>query len=98
VAGPAGLAARRAPAPVLTEPTAAWGSPTACWPGARRVCLAFPIPGRDGGRYLVTGAPPAAILAADRDRARRRFQIAPDDRSSSCSVAARAPADQPLRA
>jgi UDP-N-acetylglucosamine--N-acetylmuramyl-(pentapeptide) pyrophosphoryl-undecaprenol N-acetylglucosamine transferase len=48
---------------------------------ARRVCLAFPIPGRDGERYLVTGRPvPAAIATADRGRARERFEIAAEDR------------------
>ncbi len=48
---------------------------------ARRVCLAFPIAGREGERYLVTGRPvPAAVLEADRDAARRRFGIAPDAR------------------
>jgi UDP-N-acetylglucosamine--N-acetylmuramyl-(pentapeptide) pyrophosphoryl-undecaprenol N-acetylglucosamine transferase len=48
---------------------------------ARRVCLAFPIPGREGERYLVTGRPvPAAIGSADRDRARERFGIAAADR------------------
>ena len=48
---------------------------------ARRVCLAFPIPGRDGERYVVTGRPvPAAIATADRGRARERFEIAAEDR------------------
>jgi UDP-N-acetylglucosamine--N-acetylmuramyl-(pentapeptide) pyrophosphoryl-undecaprenol N-acetylglucosamine transferase len=48
---------------------------------ARRVCLAFPIPGRDGERYLVTGRPvPAAIATADRGRARERFEVAAEDR------------------
>jgi UDP-N-acetylglucosamine--N-acetylmuramyl-(pentapeptide) pyrophosphoryl-undecaprenol N-acetylglucosamine transferase len=48
---------------------------------ARRVCLAFPIPGRDGERYLVTGRPvPAAIATADRGRARERFEIAAEHR------------------
>jgi len=45
---------------------------------ARRVCLAFPIDGRDGERYLVTGRPcrrPRPIAAA----ARARFGLAPDD-------------------
>jgi UDP-N-acetylglucosamine--N-acetylmuramyl-(pentapeptide) pyrophosphoryl-undecaprenol N-acetylglucosamine transferase len=48
---------------------------------ASRVCLAFPIAGRHGGRYLVTGRPvPTAVLGADRSKARGRFQIAPEDR------------------
>ena len=43
---------------------------------ARRVCLAFPIPGRDGGPYVVTGRPvPRAVLEADPTVARRRFGI-----------------------
>ena len=83
VAGPAGLAALSASLPlVLTEADRHLGLANRVLARrARRVCLAFPIPGRDAGRYLVTGRPvPAEILAADRDRARRRFQIAPDDR------------------
>jgi UDP-N-acetylglucosamine--N-acetylmuramyl-(pentapeptide) pyrophosphoryl-undecaprenol N-acetylglucosamine transferase len=45
-------------------------------PFARRVCLAFPIAGRDGPRYRVTGRPVPAP-AADREAARARFGIAP---------------------
>ncbi len=48
---------------------------------ARRVCLAFPISGRDGGPYVVTGRPvPAAVLEADRVAARERFGIGPNAR------------------
>jgi len=53
---------------------------------ARRVCLAFPIEGREGERYVVTGRPvPAAIASAAGDPAaragaRERFGIAPGDR------------------
>src|SRR5207249_567436 len=48
---------------------------------ARRVCLAFPIPGLVGERYLVTGRPVAAgVGRADPAAARRRFEIAPRDR------------------
>jgi len=48
---------------------------------ARRVCLAFPIPGLDDGRYLVTGRPvPLAVLDADRDAARSRLGIGADER------------------
>jgi UDP-N-acetylglucosamine--N-acetylmuramyl-(pentapeptide) pyrophosphoryl-undecaprenol N-acetylglucosamine transferase len=45
---------------------------------ARRVCLAFALPGRDGARYRVTGRP---IPAQSRDRlaARVRFGIEPDE-------------------
>ncbi|MEA2272120.1 MAG: UDP-N-acetylglucosamine--N-acetylmuramyl-(pentapeptide) pyrophosphoryl-undecaprenol [Solirubrobacteraceae bacterium] len=84
VAGPVGLAALSARLPlVLTEADRRLGLANRLLANrARRVCLAFPIPGRDEGRYLVTGRPvPAAILSADRDEARRRFQIAPEDRS-----------------
>jgi UDP-N-acetylglucosamine--N-acetylmuramyl-(pentapeptide) pyrophosphoryl-undecaprenol N-acetylglucosamine transferase len=43
---------------------------------ARRVCLSFPIPGRDGDPYLVTGRPvPRAVVEADPTVARRRFGI-----------------------
>jgi UDP-N-acetylglucosamine--N-acetylmuramyl-(pentapeptide) pyrophosphoryl-undecaprenol N-acetylglucosamine transferase len=43
---------------------------------ARRICLSFPIPGRDGGHYVVTGRPvPRAVLEADPTVARRRFGI-----------------------
>jgi UDP-N-acetylglucosamine--N-acetylmuramyl-(pentapeptide) pyrophosphoryl-undecaprenol N-acetylglucosamine transferase len=43
------------------------------------VCLAFPIAGRDGARYLVVGRPvPAAVLDGDRERARARFGIDAD--------------------
>jgi UDP-N-acetylglucosamine--N-acetylmuramyl-(pentapeptide) pyrophosphoryl-undecaprenol N-acetylglucosamine transferase len=83
VAGPAGLAAvlRRTPL-VLTEADSHLGLANRLLAGrARRVCLAFPIPGREGGRYAVTGRPvPAAVLAGDRVAARARFGIAPDAR------------------
>jgi UDP-N-acetylglucosamine--N-acetylmuramyl-(pentapeptide) pyrophosphoryl-undecaprenol N-acetylglucosamine transferase len=43
---------------------------------ARRVCLAFPIPGREGDRYIVTGRPvPKSVLTAEREPARERFGI-----------------------
>lgn len=46
---------------------------------AHRVCLAFPIPGREGELYRLTGRPvPAAILGADRAAARDRFDIPAD--------------------
>ena len=46
-------------------------------PRARRVCLAFPIEGRDGDRYLVTGRPVPPPFA-DRAAARAEFGIPPD--------------------
>jgi len=83
VAGPAGLAAVSARLPlVLTESDRHLGLANRLLARrARRVCLAFPIPGRDEARYVVTGRPvPAAILAADREGARRRFGVSPEDR------------------
>jgi UDP-N-acetylglucosamine--N-acetylmuramyl-(pentapeptide) pyrophosphoryl-undecaprenol N-acetylglucosamine transferase len=78
VAGPAGLAASITGTPlVLTEADSHLGlaNRLLAW-RARRVCLAFPIEGRNGDRYLVTGRPvPAAVLSADRAGARRRFDI-----------------------
>ena len=83
VAAPAGLAARALRLPiVLTEADRHLGLANRLLArGARRVCLAFPIPGLDGDRYLVTGRPvPAAIAAADRGGARERFGLVADDR------------------
>src|SRR3954463_16189137 len=59
VAGPVGAAAvaRRVPL-VLTEADSHLGLANRLLaPLARRVCLAFPIPGRDGDKYLLTGRP-----------------------------------------
>jgi UDP-N-acetylglucosamine--N-acetylmuramyl-(pentapeptide) pyrophosphoryl-undecaprenol N-acetylglucosamine transferase len=83
VAGPAGLAAVLARIPlVLTEADSHLGLANRLLAGrARRVCLAFPIAGREGERYPVTGRPvPAAVLNADRAVARERFGIAPEAR------------------
>lgn len=83
VAGPAGLAASLTGTPlVLTEADSHMGLANRLLARrARRVCLAFPIAGREGGRYLVTGRPvPAEILGADREAARRRFGIASEAR------------------
>jgi UDP-N-acetylglucosamine--N-acetylmuramyl-(pentapeptide) pyrophosphoryl-undecaprenol N-acetylglucosamine transferase len=82
VAGPGGLAALSLRMPlVLTEADRHLGLANRILAGrARRVCLAFPIPGREGERYVVTGRPvPAAIGRADRDGARERFGIAAGD-------------------
>ncbi|MEA2354469.1 MAG: UDP-N-acetylglucosamine--N-acetylmuramyl-(pentapeptide) pyrophosphoryl-undecaprenol [Solirubrobacteraceae bacterium] len=59
VAGPVALAATTLGLPVvLTEADSHLGlSNRILAPAARRVCLAFPVAGRDGGRYLVTGRP-----------------------------------------
>ena len=83
VAGPAGLAATLTRTPlVLSEADSHLGLANRLLAGrARRVCLAFPIPGREGEPYLVTGRPvPKAVLEADREAARRRFGIAADAR------------------
>jgi UDP-N-acetylglucosamine--N-acetylmuramyl-(pentapeptide) pyrophosphoryl-undecaprenol N-acetylglucosamine transferase len=78
VAGPVGLAAVRMGLPlVLTEADSHLGLANRLLARrARRVCLAFPIRGRDGGPYVVTGRPvPRAVLEADPTVARRRFGI-----------------------
>ncbi|HET6570993.1 MAG TPA: glycosyltransferase, partial [Solirubrobacterales bacterium] len=83
VAGPAGLAAALARIPlVLTEADSHLGLANRLLArAARRVCLAFPIAGREGEPYLVTGRPvPDAVLAADRGAARERFGIAREAR------------------
>jgi UDP-N-acetylglucosamine--N-acetylmuramyl-(pentapeptide) pyrophosphoryl-undecaprenol N-acetylglucosamine transferase len=80
VAGPVGVAALSMRIPlVLTEADSHLGLTNRLLaPFARRVCLAFPIPGRDGGRYRVTGRPiPPQSL--DRDAARARFGIEPEE-------------------
>jgi UDP-N-acetylglucosamine--N-acetylmuramyl-(pentapeptide) pyrophosphoryl-undecaprenol N-acetylglucosamine transferase len=80
VAGPVGLAAASLRLPlVLTEADSHLGVTNRLLaPLARRVCLAFPIEGRDGGRYRVTGRP-IAPPAAGRAEARRRFGLGEED-------------------
>ncbi len=83
VAGPAGLAAVISRTPlVLTEADSHLGLANRLLAGrARRVCLAFPIAGRESERYLLTGRPvPGAVLNDDRTGARRRFRIPGDAR------------------
>ncbi len=78
VAGPAGYAAVRMGLPlVLTEADSHLGLANRMLARrAQRICLAFPIPGRDGGPYVVTGRPvPRAVIEADATIARRRFGI-----------------------
>src|SRR3954469_9430028 len=78
VAGPVGLAAltRRVPL-ALTEADSHLGIANRLLaPYARRVFLAFPLDGRDGERYEVTGRPiPPGTGSADRAAARSRFHI-----------------------
>ena len=80
VAGPVGLAAVLLRIPlVLTEADSHLGiSNHLLAPLARRVCLAFPLAGRTGSRYRVTGRP-VPPPATDRAAARARFGLAPDD-------------------
>jgi UDP-N-acetylglucosamine--N-acetylmuramyl-(pentapeptide) pyrophosphoryl-undecaprenol N-acetylglucosamine transferase len=80
VAGPVGLAAvlRRTPL-VLMEADSHLGLTNRLLaPVAKRVCLAFPIEGRNGERYRVTGRP-VPEPATDRGAARRRFGIEPGE-------------------
>jgi UDP-N-acetylglucosamine--N-acetylmuramyl-(pentapeptide) pyrophosphoryl-undecaprenol N-acetylglucosamine transferase len=84
VAGPAGIAALSLGLPlVLTEADRHLGLTNRFLARrAVRVCLAFPIEGRSGPRFLVTGRPvPAAVGHADREAARARFGIAAGDRA-----------------
>lgn len=76
VAGPVGLAAvsRRIPL-VLTEADSHLGITNRLLARfARRVCLAFPIEGREGPRYRITGRP-IPVADADRGVARERLGI-----------------------
>jgi UDP-N-acetylglucosamine--N-acetylmuramyl-(pentapeptide) pyrophosphoryl-undecaprenol N-acetylglucosamine transferase len=78
VAGPVGLAAlsKRVPL-VLTEADSHLGVTNRLLaPFARRVCLSFPIDGREGSRYLLTGRP-IPTHHVERVEARERFGISP---------------------
>ena len=79
VAGPVGVAALTLRIPlVLTEADSHLGLTNRLLARfARRVCLAFPIAGRTGARYVVTGRP---VPAPQRDRAaaRARMDVAPE--------------------
>jgi UDP-N-acetylglucosamine--N-acetylmuramyl-(pentapeptide) pyrophosphoryl-undecaprenol N-acetylglucosamine transferase len=80
VAGPVGLAAvlKRVPL-VLMEADSHLGLTNRLLaPVAKRVCLAFPIEGRDGGRYRITGRP-VPPPAEDRAAARAQFGIGPGE-------------------
>ncbi len=81
VAGPAGLAAATLRLPLfLTEADSHLGlANRALAPVARRVFLAFPLDGREGAKYEVTGRPvPAATGHTERGEARRRLGV-PDE-------------------
>jgi UDP-N-acetylglucosamine--N-acetylmuramyl-(pentapeptide) pyrophosphoryl-undecaprenol N-acetylglucosamine transferase len=80
VAGPVGLAAvvRRVPL-VLSEADSHLGLTNRLLaPFARRVFLSFPVAGRDGARYQVTGRP-VPPPATDREAARQRFGLTPGE-------------------
>src|SRR5215212_9052538 len=81
VAGPVGLAAVRRRIPlVLTEADSHLGLANRMLSRfAARVCLAFPIDGRTGARYRVTGRPVREPVT-DRAAARARFGLAEDER------------------
>ena len=81
VAGPVGLAAvaRRTPL-VLTEADSHMGLTNRLLAGrARRVCLAFPLPGREGPRYLLTGRP-VPPRTTTREEARAALGLGEEDR------------------
>jgi UDP-N-acetylglucosamine--N-acetylmuramyl-(pentapeptide) pyrophosphoryl-undecaprenol N-acetylglucosamine transferase len=77
VAGPVGLAAVTLRIPlVLTEADSHLGLTNRVLArAARRVCLAFPLPGREGPRYRVTGRP-GPPPRRDRGGAREQLGIA----------------------
>jgi UDP-N-acetylglucosamine--N-acetylmuramyl-(pentapeptide) pyrophosphoryl-undecaprenol N-acetylglucosamine transferase len=78
--GPVGLAAVMSRIPlVLMEADSHLGLTNRMLaPAAKRVCLSFPIEGRDGRRYLLTGRPVPEPVT-DRDGARARFGIGVDE-------------------
>jgi UDP-N-acetylglucosamine--N-acetylmuramyl-(pentapeptide) pyrophosphoryl-undecaprenol N-acetylglucosamine transferase len=80
VAGPVALAALTLRIPVvLTEADSRLGLTNRLLaPFARRVCLAFPLAGREGARYRVTGRPIPAP-ARDPHGARERMGVAAED-------------------
>jgi UDP-N-acetylglucosamine--N-acetylmuramyl-(pentapeptide) pyrophosphoryl-undecaprenol N-acetylglucosamine transferase len=80
VSGPVGMAAVAAHTPlVLTEADSHLGLANRLLaPFADRVCLGFPLHGRDGPRYLVTGRPVPPPVT-DRAAARARFGLSADD-------------------
>jgi UDP-N-acetylglucosamine--N-acetylmuramyl-(pentapeptide) pyrophosphoryl-undecaprenol N-acetylglucosamine transferase len=79
-AGPVGLAAVLRGTPlVLTEADSHLGLTNRLLAArARRVCLAFPIDGRSGDRYLLTGRPVPPTIT-DRAAARAQFGLAPGE-------------------
>jgi len=80
VAGPVGLAAVLRGTPlVLTEADSHLGLTNRLLANrAQRVCLAFPIDGRNGDRYVLTGRPVPPTIT-DRAAARAEFGIEPGE-------------------
>ena len=78
VVGPVVLAAarRRIPAAVMEADAHLGLANRLAAPFAKRVFLAFPVPGRDGPKYRVTGRPiPARSRPVPREEARRRLEL-----------------------
>ena len=78
VAGPMVLAAatRGIPAALMEADAHLGLANRLAAPFARRVFLAFPVPGRGGAKYRVTGRPiPARSRPAPREEARRLFEL-----------------------
>jgi UDP-N-acetylglucosamine--N-acetylmuramyl-(pentapeptide) pyrophosphoryl-undecaprenol N-acetylglucosamine transferase len=77
VAGPMILAAagRRIPTALLEADAHLGLANRLAAPFARRVFLSFPIPGREGGKYRVTGRPIPSVsrVTMSREEGRRRF-------------------------
>ena len=78
VSGPMVLAAaaRRIPAALMEADAHLGLANRVAAPLARRLFLAFPLPGRGGERYRVVGRPiPASSRAVPREEARRRLEL-----------------------
>lgn len=80
VSGPVGVAAaiRRIPLLLMEADSHLGLTNRLLAPLARRVFLAFAIPGREGPRYVVSGRP-VPRAASDRHAARERFGIGPEE-------------------
>jgi UDP-N-acetylglucosamine--N-acetylmuramyl-(pentapeptide) pyrophosphoryl-undecaprenol N-acetylglucosamine transferase len=83
VAGPMVYAAWRKRIPAaLTEADARLGlANRLAAPFARRVFLAYPVPGRDGSRYRVVGRPMRPVVEVPQAEARRRFGLPEEGRA-----------------
>jgi len=79
VAGPVGLAALLLRKPVVVEEAdrRLGIANRLLAPFAKKVCLAFKLPGRSSSKYRVTGRP-VKVLEIDREVARKEFGFSPD--------------------